>query len=263
MYLLFEAICLVLVLQTIAFGLSIYTDKNSIADVFWGFSIASGALWIIWPLLSVVLKTPQLIPFISSLVIGLLTALWGLRLTFHIGKRFLKKKKEDVRYERMSAHWQRFYLRSYLQVFLFQGLLILAMLSPVLATTFNSGTPNFYFLAVGASVWLFGLIFEIIADAQLAKFIKTKQPGQIMQSGLWRYSRHPNYFGEVTLWWGLFIISLSSPLWYVSLIAPVLITFLILKVSGVPMAEARYKDNQDFQTYAKKTNAFWPWFPKK
>jgi steroid 5-alpha reductase family enzyme len=106
-------------------------------------------------------------------------------------------------------------------------------------------------------------LIEIIADAQLAKFVKTKKPGQIMQKGLWKYSRHPNYFGEVVLWWGIWIITLNAELWWIAFLTPAIITFLILKVSGVPLAEAHYADNEEFQAYAKKTNKFFPWFPKK
>lgn len=263
MFLLLEAACLVLILQTIAFGLSIWTGKNSVADVFWGGTIAIVAAWTIFPLFWLVLNTkPQLIPLIPSLVAGLLTIIWGLRLSAHIGLRFLKTKDEDSRYAQMSQHWSRYYLRSYLQVFLLQGLLMMAMLSPVLSAALKAPTNNFYFLGAGAFVWFIGMAFEIVADAQLAKFVKTKQPGQIMQTGLWRYSRHPNYFGEVVLWWGIWLVTLPSDWWYLSLIAPVTITFLILKISGVPMAEARYADNEAFQTYAKRTSPFIPWKPK-
>lgn len=263
MFLLLEAFCLVLLMQTIAFALSVWTGKNSIADVFWGGTIAVVAAWISWPLFSLVASNnPQLVLVIPSLLAGLLTIVWGLRLSTHIGIRFIQKKGEDPRYAKMSQNWSRYYLRSYLQIFLFQGLLMMAMLSPVLSSTLKAPDNNFYFLGAGALIWLIGFTFEIVADAQLAKFVKTKQPGQIMQTGLWRYSRHPNYFGEVVLWWGIWLVTLPSAWWYISLIAPVTITFLILKVSGVPMAEARYQDNSTFQKYAAKTKAFIPWKPK-
>jgi len=263
MYFILEIVCLVLIVQTIAYGLSVWLGRNSVADVFWGGTIAIASLWTIFPLLWFALQqNPALIPVIPSLVAGILTFLWGFRLFIHIGTRFLKKKKEDPRYAKMSEGWQFYYLRSYLQVFLLQGLLMLAMLAPVLSSTYSRPDNNFYFLGAGILIWAFGLIFEIIADTQLSEFVKTKKPGQIMTKGLWRYSRHPNYFGEVTLWWGIWLVTLPSELWYISLIAPLTITFLILKVSGVPMAEAHYADNEEFQTYAKQTNKFFPWKPK-
>lgn len=263
MFLWLEIACLIFIIQTIAFGLSVWLGRNSIADVFWGGTIAMAALWIIAPLLSFGLKVNlYFVLFTPSLILGILMALWGLRLSIHIGHRFLKKKKEDPRYERLSQGWKAYYLRSYLQVFLLQGVLMLAMLSALIISTLHAPEPNFYLLGAGVLVWFFGLIFELIADAQLARFVKTKKPGQIMQSGLWKYSRHPNYFGEVTLWWGLWLITLMTPYWYLTLITPLTITFLILKVSGVPMAEAHYKDNAEFQAYAERTNKFFPWKPR-
>ncbi len=263
MFILLEAFCLIFLIQTVAFALSVWTDKNSIADIFWGGTIAVVAAWTIAPLfIFIASRSPSLILLIPSLVVGILTVIWGVRLSTHIGLRFLKKKKEDPRYAKMSANWNQYYLRSYLQVFLLQGALMLAMLTPVISTTIKAPTNNFYFLGAGALLWLFGFLFEIIADMQLSKFVKTKQPGQIMQTGLWRYSRHPNYFGEVVLWWGIWIITLPFEWWYISLIAPVTITFLILKVSGIPMAEAHYADNESFKKYAQKTNKFFPWKPK-
>ncbi len=113
---------------------------------------------------------------------------------------------------------------------------------------------------------LFVLTFETVADYQLTDFIKQKTGG-IMQTGLWRYSRHPNYFGEVTFWWGIFLttVSFSNAIFInlVFLVSPLTITFLILYVSGIPMLEKKYDDNKDFQIYKSKTKAFFPWFPKK
>ena len=263
MHIFLEAACMVFLIQCIAFGLSIWTDKNSIADVFWGGTIALTAAWTIGPLLIMALEyNPSNTPYISSLVVGFATILWGTRLCLHIGKRFVNKKEEDKRYAKMAANWQRFYFRSFWQVFMLQGLLMLAMLTPVLSATYIAPETNFYFWGLGIVVFMLGFIFEVIADLQLSRFVKSKKPGEIMRSGLWKYSRHPNYFGEVVLWWGIWLITLPSELWYISLIAPLTITFLILGVSGVPMAEAHYADNKEFQDYAKKTSIFFPWWPK-
>ena len=136
------------------------------------------------------------------------------------------------------------------------------MLSALMTTIIYPQIYHDYFMLGGALVWAIGLTLEVVADAQLAKFVKNKKSGEIMQRGLWRYSRHPNYFGEVLLWWGIWLITLPTPYWWLTLITPVTITFLILKVSGVPMAEERYQDNPEFQAYAKRTNVFIPWRPK-
>ena len=263
MYLLLEVLLFILILQTIGFGLSVWLGRNSVADVLWGFLIALGALYIIAPLALLILNTNPVYLWLNPVTLsGILIMIWGFRLAWHIGTRFIKKDKEDPRYAAMSQNWRCYYLRSYGQVFLLQGLLMIFMLSGLIVMASTGVSINFYTLLLGTTVWALGLAFEIIADKQLTQFIKHKQPGQIMQQGLWRYSRHPNYFGEVTLWWGLWIITLPTPYWYLTLIAPLTNTFLILKVSGVPMAEERYADNKSFQDYAKRTNKFFPWWPK-
>jgi steroid 5-alpha reductase family enzyme len=111
---------------------------------------------------------------------------------------------------------------------------------------------------------LLGFTFETVSDWQLAQFLKIpSKKGGVMTTGLWRYSRHPNYFGEVTLWWGIYIIALSVPNGWLSIIGPLTITFLILKVSGIPMLEEGFRDNPDFQKYKQRTSAFIPLPPRK
>ena len=105
--------------------------------------------------------------------------------------------------------------------------------------------------------------FEAIGDWQLLQFKRDPESGgRIMRYGLWRFTRHPNYFGEATLWWGIFLIALGAPLGWLALISPLLIDFLLLKVSGIPMLEERYVGNSEFAVYKQRTNAFFPWFPK-
>ena len=107
------------------------------------------------------------------------------------------------------------------------------------------------------------LCFEAVGDRQLQQFKKNPDnKGHIIQSGLWRYTRHPNYFGEATLWWGIFLIAFSVPYGLLAIVSPVLIDFLLLKVSGIPMLEVKYEGNAEFEAYKKRTNAFFPWFPK-
>jgi steroid 5-alpha reductase family enzyme len=112
---------------------------------------------------------------------------------------------------------------------------------------------------VGAGVWLAGFLIQVVADAQLASFVKTRKPGEIMQTGLWRYSRHPNYFGEIVMWWGIFVstLSLAGGVWVI--ISPLVVTWLLAFVSGVPMLEAKYKDNAAYQEYKKRTHALLLW----
>jgi steroid 5-alpha reductase family enzyme len=115
----------------------------------------------------------------------------------------------------------------------------------------------------GVVIWLFGFGFESIGDWQLLRFKNNPDNrGKIIQSGLWRFTRHPNYFGEAVLWWGLFLIACQVPYGAVAIISPLLIDFLLLKVSGIPMLEAKYENNAQFAAYKARTNAFFPWIPK-
>lgn len=264
MFLLIQTACLVFGLQTIAFLLSVKTGKNSIADVFWGLTHAIAAAWIILPLASAFIDfNPLLMLANPSTLIASFSIIWGLRLSWHIGRRFVSKKAEDPRYTEMTKNWNNYFLRSYLQVFLLQGLLILLMLSALIVSLSHSTIPNLYFVGVGAAVWLFGFGVEILADSQLARFIKNPKKSGLMRTGLWRCSRHPNYFGEVMCWWGIWLITLPTPYWYLSLITPVTITILILKVSGVPLSEKSLAYKKNFADYAARTNKFFPWWPKE
>jgi steroid 5-alpha reductase family enzyme len=112
-------------------------------------------------------------------------------------------------------------------------------------------------------VWVIGFFFESVGDAQLSRFIKDPaNKGKLMQSGLWKYTRHPNYFGEVTQWWGLWIIALSVSYGWLGIIGPLTITTLILKVSGIPLLEKSMEGNPEFQEYKKRTSVFFPLPPK-
>ena len=130
----------------------------------------------------------------------------------------------------------------------------------------SEAKPQEIFVILGSIVWMVGVIFEAVGDYQLKSFLQSKTAGKktdgIMQSGLWAYTRHPNYFGEVTLWWGLWVMTLGTTSWH-GIVGPITITILILYVSGIPMIEARYKGNTTFEYYKKRTHAFFPWFPKK
>ena len=141
---------------------------------------------------------------------------------------------------------------------------------PLLVVNYDPG-PGLYALdALGVFIWVVGFFFEAVGDYQLDRFIARKKSGEakksegrIMKTGLWRYTRHPNYFGEAAMWWGIFFIAVSAPLGYVAVISPLLISFLLLRVSGIPMLEKKYEKDAEFQKYAKKTSSFFPLPPKK
>jgi steroid 5-alpha reductase family enzyme len=244
----------IFVYVTIGFIISFLLKRNDIADVMWGPGIFISCLATFF----IVGGGPYL-----TLV---LVFLWALRIFIHIGKRFLSKKEEDFRYATWRQTWKYFHTRSYLQIFLLQGFLMFLVSSSFVFLKIYNIQINPVMFLVGTFISIFALIFETVADNQLTNFLKQKTGG-IMQTGLWKYSRHPNYFGEVTFWWGMFLVSIpSSSVFIVNpifLISPITITFLILYVSGIPMLEKKYEDNLEFQVYKSKTNAFFPWFPKK
>jgi steroid 5-alpha reductase family enzyme len=199
-----------------------------------------------------------------QLLLLALVSIWGLRLAGHITARKRNEEGEDPRYRQWRESWGKtFVWRSYLQIYLLQGSVIYLVALPVLLVIRDPGGPLGWLDLLGVLIWLLGFSFEAIGDWQLLQFKSdAENRGRIMRYGLWRFTRHPNYFGEATLWWGIFLIALGAPLGWLAMISPLLIDFLLLKVSGIPMLEERYAGNSEFETYQKRTNAFFPWFPK-
>jgi steroid 5-alpha reductase family enzyme len=237
--------------MTFWFIVSLITKRNDVADLAWGLGFIAVCVYLL-------LFTGS---SLSLKIISLLTTIWGVRLASHIYSR-LKKTTEDSRYLAWRQEWgNTFILRSYLQVYLLQGLFMyLISLSAIISS--KAIALSLPLSAIGILVWAIGFLFESVADKQLSDFVKVKKPGQIMQTGLWKYSRHPNYFGEVTQWWGIFVISLSASN-LLSIFSPLTITLLILFVSGVPLLEKKYQGNLAFEEYKKRTSVFIPWFSKK
>lgn len=232
------------------FVLSLLLKRNDVADIAWGLGFILVG-WVSY------FNNPKLL----VLLIATLTTVWGIRLSLHIYLRN-KGKQEDFRYKKWREEWGGwFYLRSYLQVYVLQGLFMYLISLPVLIASY-SRAPFGYWVYLGILIWVIGFLFESVGDWQLGKFIRdSANKEKIMKLGLWRYTRHPNYFGEVFLWWGIFITTLSSEFWWIAVWGPLTISYLILKVSGIPMLEKKYEGNQEFEEYKKETNAFLPWFP--
>ena len=245
----------VLLYMTVWFLLALWRRRNDLADIAWGGGFIVAAL-------TAVLLQAGLTP--RARLVVLLVILWGLRLAVHIGLRNLGKG-EDERYRKWREEWGRHWLfRSYLQVFLLQGFLLYLISLPVIWIILVKPSPWNGLDAIGLAVWIVGFFFEALGDFQLARFKKDPaNRGKIIQQGLWRYSRHPNYFGEVTLWWGIYLLALSTPGGWMMIIGPLTITFLILKVSGIPLLEKKYVNNAAFQEYARRTSAFFPLPPRK
>lgn len=236
------------------FVLSLVKKRNDVADTAWGL----GFVLLAWT--SFYLGHAQ---DTRGLLVGFLVSIWGIRLAWHIHSRN-KGKTEDYRYAKWREEWGTwFYVRSYVQVYLLQGFLLFLIVLPTLCINKSIAPSLGIFDFVGVAFWIFGFIFESVGDAQLARFIKDPaNKGKLMQSGLWRYTRHPNYFGEVTMWWGVWLLALSVPYGFLSIIGPIAITILILKVSGIPMLEKKMLENPEFAEYKRRTSIFVPWFRK-
>ena len=235
------------------FVVSVVKRRNDIADVAWGLGFVMLA-WLAFYLGGYSAR---------SLVVNGLVSVWGLRLAWHIFLRN-RRKKEDYRYKKWEGAGWPAYVRSFVQVFVLQGVLMLLVVSPVIYVNLLTDSGWRLLDWVGVMVWLVGFGFEVVADWQLKKFLADKgNRGKIMREGLWGYSRHPNYFGEVVMWWGLFVVALSVPGGLVTVVGPMMITYLILFVSGIPLLEKKYEGRKDFEEYKKVTSVFIPWFPKK
>lgn len=232
------------------FVLSLFKKRNDVADIAWGI----GFMLITW--LSFFLAENF---SIRSFLVNILVSIWGLRLAWHIHSRN-KGKTEDYRYLAWRKEWGSwFYIRSYLQIYLLQGALLYLIILPVLFINKNTGADLNFIDGLGILVWLTGFFFEVVGDAQLRSFILNPiNKGHLMQNGLWRYTRHPNYFGEVTQWWGLWLIAVNTPNAWLSVIGPLTITILILKISGIPLLEKKMAENPEFLEYKKRTSVFIP-----
>ena len=249
------SIITVLALSVFWFTVSLLRKRNDVADIGWatyflGIAVVGLAISPVRGAVDL-----RIIPLV-------LVAVWGFRLSFHIAARHAHAP-EDPRYVAWRNAWGGgwyFYARSYLQVFLLQSLLALVIAAP-LVIAMSQGLP--YTLApwviAGTVVWMIGFAFEYFADRQLKSFLAIPENrGHVMQSGLWKYSRHPNYFGESLQWWGIFIIAAGVPLGWIGVIGPLSITGLIVFVSGIPLAEASMKSSPEFVEYAKRTSPFFP-----
>jgi steroid 5-alpha reductase family enzyme len=196
------------------------------------------------------------------LVTGMIT-LWGLRLAVHLFTRS-RGRGEDFRYRKWREEWGSYFLiRSFFQIYLLQGTVVLIVASPALMVMASPGPGLGLLDAAGVGIWTLGFIFEALGDWQLLVFKKDSgNRGKIITHGLWRYSRHPNYFGECTLWWGVYLVALGSPgaLW--TAVSPLTINFLLLYVSGIPMLEKKYKGDPAFEEYKRRTSPLIPWFPR-
>ncbi|MBK9517560.1 MAG: DUF1295 domain-containing protein [Anaeromyxobacter sp.] len=193
-----------------------------------------------------------------------LVAVWGLRLSIHLLARNAGHG-EDPRYAAMRrGHGQRFWWVSLFTVFLLQALLAWAISLPVQLAVATPSSSLGLLDAAGAALWAIGLGFEAVGDWQLSRFRRDPgSRGRVLDTGLWRYTRHPNYFGDACAWWGLGLLGLAAGAPW-TLAAPALMTFLLVRVSGVALLEQDIGQRRPgYREYVRRTSAFFPWFPKQ
>jgi steroid 5-alpha reductase family enzyme len=225
--------------------------NNGLVDVGWGIGFVLVA-WLMLP------------ASLAQVMAALLVTLWGCRLFFHILRRN-QGKPEDFRYADFRRAWGKWAVpRAFLQVYMLQGAFMFLIALPLILRPESYTPTQPAVLILGLLVFAVGFAFEMIGDRQLARFRQNPvNKGRVMADGLWRYTRHPNYFGESVLWWGVSLVSLSGGASLFVLVSPVTITLLLLFVSGVPILEKAMKDRPGYAQYAAKTSIFFPWFPKR
>lgn len=253
-FLLHNDLALIWLYMTTAFVVALAKKRNDVADVAWGLGFI---------LIAFVSLVDRRRIDARAVIATTFVVIWGARLAYHIWHR-QRRRPEDFRYRAWREAWGKWFLpRSYAQIYLLQGFLMLLVSSPIRFINRGPALPLGWLDLAGMAVWLIGFFFEAVGDWQLAQFMKDPaNKGKIMDRGLWRFTRHPNYFGEVTMWWGLWLMALGVPGGGLSIIGPLLITWLILRVSGIPMLEKRYENDKAFQAYKARTSAFFPLPPK-
>jgi steroid 5-alpha reductase family enzyme len=235
--------------------LSLARRDASIVDPFWGSGFAIVALTASW------LNFP---PSARTTLLVALTAVWGLRLSLFLLWRNWGHG-EDRRYQAMrNHHGQRFWWVSLFTVFMLQAVILWFVSLPIQVTASQEETNPLHWLdGLGALIWSVGFAFEAVGDWQLARFkADPANAGRVMDRGLWRFTRHPNYFGDFAVWWGLYLIAAAGGAWW-TLLSPLAMSFLLLKVSGVTLLEKTITDRRpDYANYQARTNAFFPGPPR-
>ena len=252
-----QGLLLIISLMTFLWILSVYLRNVSIVDLFWGlgFIIVNAFYFFSSEAIN-----------IRQIVLFLIVTIWGLRLSIYLAWRNIGKG-EDFRYREFRRKFGEFnyWWISYFQTFLLQGILMWIISVTLFGISISSNETSLNIIDfIGILIWIIGFIFEAGGDFQMAKFkMNLLNKGKVLNTGFWRFTRHPNYFGDAAVWWGygLLCIASGSP-WYI--IGSVIMTLLIIKVSGVALLEKTLKNQKpEYFAYIQKTNSFFPWFPKK
>jgi steroid 5-alpha reductase family enzyme len=248
---------IILGLMTTIWIVSLALRNSSIVDIFWGTGFVV-AVWVYFAL------TPDGFPARRWLISTLVT-IWGLRLSAYILWRNWGKG-EDFRYRNWRDEaGDKWWWQSFFKVFLLQGILMWIISAPLLAAQVSPTPARLTLLDyAGVLVWAIGLFFEAAGDWQLARFkANPANKGKLLTTGVWRYTRHPNYFGDSAQWWGYYLIAAAAGgAW--TIFGPAIMTYLLVRVSGVALLERSLKDSKpDYREYVESTSAFIPWFPRQ
>lgn len=233
---------------------SLRTRDVSVVDIFWGLGVAAVVDIAAWTGMAGGQRTSAVLFLVN---------LWGLRLAAHIWARH---KGEDHRYAAMRTRFAgKWWWMSLFQVFLLQAILIWFVPAPLVAAVLYSHMPMVWLDYAGITVAALALLFEALADFQLAAFrADPGNKGKVMDKGLWGWSRHPNYFGEAVMWWGYFAVGFGASHQWWLILSPLLMTFLLLQVSGVTLMEDGIdKRRPGYADYKRRVSAFVPWPARK
>lgn len=250
---LLASLAVVLVAMSVLWLASVAKRDASIVDLFWG----TGFVLVAWTSLS--LNSLQPVPR-RTMLLACLTTAWGLRLSLFLLWRNWGHG-EDRRYQALRTHHgERFWWVSLFTVYLLQGVILWFVSLPIQAAMIGAKDEGLGWLdELGMFVWTVGLLFETVGDWQLARFkADPNNAGRVMDRGLWRFTRHPNYFGDFCVWWGLFLIAAAGGAWW-TVLSPLLMSVLLLKVSGVTLLEKTITERRpEYAAYQARTNAFFP-----
>jgi len=244
----------VLVFMTLVFIVSWKLRRTDIVDIAWG------PAFVVAAVVSFIMNGYDVpVGLNVQTLVTVLIIVWAARLSYAMWRR-ISSHPEDKRYQQLRRKWQgNLALNTYLRIFVVQALLATVISIAVIHVNASLPTPLDTFAYSGLAIWAIGFLFESVGDLQLKRFLANpKNKGKLMTEGLWKYTRHPNYFGEATMWLGIFIIALATPYGWVAVIAPVLIMYLLLFVSGVPMTEKSFEAKPGWDAYKKRTSKFVP-----
>ncbi len=200
-----------------------------------------------------------------QILVTTLVTVWGLRLGFYILQRVRNSSHEDPRYTDMRKQWKgSAALNAYTRIFLVQGVLATIVSAAVIMVNLSETSMVTPIAIVGTVVWAIGFVFEVVGDGQLRTHLANPHnKGKLITGGLWRYTRHPNYFGEAVQWWGIWVICLSVPYGFFAIVSPLTITILLLFISGIPLTEKRFEGRPGWKEYKKVTSVFIPLPPRE